>query len=504
MAISWGYSPKVEKYIPLGDFPADRYLIIAQQVIENLGWKLSHLSASGIIAYTGLSAASYSEEISIRINSNFAIFKSECIGIQLLFTDYGKNAQNQEKFFAEFEYVQFHLKDIWQDRISGFNTHVATQDDAYFNQAPLKVKDRIKNIFYLFWPQNGYLVTPAIVNLNIAYFFLIIGVLVFTMIGAPADPVAAANKVYLMFGIGERNHILKGEFWRLLTQQFIHFSFSHLFFNLYALIYIGLMIENKLGSGKTLAIYLLSGTCGSIFSIYTHHNGLIAGASGAILGMFGAFLALLVSNAFEKNANKALLISTLILVAYMLISGYFSLRADNTAHIAGLISGFLFGYLLYNSILLTRPVSLLARSAIIGMSMVVVLALTYKFLPRYQTEEYEKLKQEYVRNDEVFSSIFFKLGADLSSQDKLEVIRKSAIAPIDSNIALLRKMSNLTLLEPDQADLSYRIKVAGKSHVVALSLYNFYKAGGVYNRQLKQAIQDNINEINKLKYEQSQ
>jgi hypothetical protein len=36
MNISWGYSPKIEKYIPLGDFSPEKYLIIARQAIENL------------------------------------------------------------------------------------------------------------------------------------------------------------------------------------------------------------------------------------------------------------------------------------------------------------------------------------------------------------------------------------------------------------------------------------------------------------------------------------
>ena len=71
MSISWGYSPKTEKFIPLGNFPADKYLIVAQQAIENLGWKLSHISETGLIAYTPISFQSYSEEIAIRIQNNF-------------------------------------------------------------------------------------------------------------------------------------------------------------------------------------------------------------------------------------------------------------------------------------------------------------------------------------------------------------------------------------------------------------------------------------------------
>lgn len=90
MAIAWGYSPKIEKYIPLGDFPADKYLVVVAQVIENLGWKLSHVSEVGIIAYTPISLQSYSEEISIRIEHNFAVVKSECVGYKCFLMTMGR------------------------------------------------------------------------------------------------------------------------------------------------------------------------------------------------------------------------------------------------------------------------------------------------------------------------------------------------------------------------------------------------------------------------------
>lgn len=348
MSFEWGYSPKVEKFIPLGDFPADRYLIIARQAIENLGWKLSHLSASGIIAYTGLSVQSYSEEISIRIISNFAVFKSECIGVQLLFTDYGKNQQNLDKFFHEFEYVEYHLKDIWEERLQDFHAHIAQHDDSYLDQAPLKAKNRIKNVLYLFYPQKDYLVTPVIMILNIflwlAKLFAIVGMSAVFHAQLAERSLRGMDilmKVNYYFGVNSRWLTLDGQWWRLLSSQFFHFSLAHLFFNMYALVYIGLMIENKLGSVKTLFIYLLSGTCGALLSVYSHELGFLAGASGAIMGMFGAFLALLLSQAFEKTANKALLISTLILVAYMLLSGFIGEnRIDNAAHLGGLVSGF--------------------------------------------------------------------------------------------------------------------------------------------------------------------
>ena len=172
MNISWGYSPKIEKFIPLGDFPMDRYLIIARQAIENLGWNLSHISERGIIAYTPISLQSYSEEISVRIENNFAITKSECVGIQMLFNDYGKNALNLQQFFDEFDYVEFHLKDVWEESLVKFHDFVDTQDPDYFEKAPLTAKNKIKNVLYLFFPQKNYVVTPILILMNSVYYLI--------------------------------------------------------------------------------------------------------------------------------------------------------------------------------------------------------------------------------------------------------------------------------------------------------------------------------------------
>ncbi|RZJ90400.1 MAG: hypothetical protein EOO20_08245, partial [Chryseobacterium sp.] len=232
MGARWGYSPKFEQFIPLADFPADRYLIIAKQAIANLGWKLSHISESGIIAYTGISLQSYSEEVSIRIKFNFAIFKSECVGIQLLFNDYGKNEENAEKFFHEFEYVEFHLKDNWEQQLLDFE-HVKTYaDDAYFEKSPLAAKYKIKNVLYLFFPRKGYVVTPILVNLNILMFiFTSLAIRIFLMKHhqeglSYADGPATAEQVFAGLGAGTRTLVENGQWWRVITCQFFHFSIS--------------------------------------------------------------------------------------------------------------------------------------------------------------------------------------------------------------------------------------------------------------------------------------
>lgn len=488
MSVRWGYSPKVEKFIPLGDFPADKYLIIAKRVIENLGWKLSHLSESGIIAYTNISFQSYSEEVSIRIDSNFAIFKSECLGIQLLFNDYGKNELNLDRFFDEFEYVQFHLKDVWEAELVAYHAYIAVQDDGYFEEAPLAVKDKIKNVFYLFYPQRGYLVTPILININILY-WLICMVLMSIKAGylkgqhVPAEDWGMlAKELWLQFGANSRDLVLKGEAWRLLTHQFVHFNFSHLFFNMYALAYVGLMVENRLGSAKTLMIYLLSGICGGLISVINYKIGFMGGASGAVTGLFGAFLALLVSRSFEKNAAKAMIISTVIVESLILINGLLGRNVDNAAHAGGLVSGFIIAYLLYNPVILRVKNSIHLRA---GISFLLVFALAmgvYSYAPRYDIEGYVSLRAQFLANESHFSKVYY-ITSDLSKEEKMRIVKEDGLGVWKKNLALVKQMEKMVLIDNHKSDLAFRSKIAHMGYGICELMYQDYKADSKAHRK---------------------
>lgn len=474
MEISWGYSPKIEKYIPLEEFPSDQYLIIARQAVENLGWTLSHLSESGLIAYTGLSFQSYSEEISIRIVSNFAIVKSECIGVQMLFNDYGKNALNLDKFFHEFEYVEFHLKDVWEERLDSFHAYIKTQDETYFERAPLTAKNKIKNVFYLFAPRKGYVVTPIVMNLNIFYWLfggLIFG-LYFGITGQRPDSV---DEIYLLMGANNRSLVLDGQVWRLVSSIFMHLTLSHLFFNMYALVYIGLMIENKYGSWKTLAIYLLSGIAGSLSSLVFHdEHWIMIGASGAIMGMFGGFLALLLSRSFEKNATRALLISTVFLVAIMLVNGLMSAKVDNAAHFGGLIWGFVIGsifadwrFVRLNEVV--RYVMAFVLTASIG---VAVFFLT----PNYQLKQFAGLRQQFAINSVAFNRIY-AIDRDLSREEKMQLVRVSGIDVWEKNLQVVKKMEGLVLDEESKVYRAFTKKIALTGYKASEMMYLEYQTG---------------------------
>lgn len=444
MDISWGYSPKIEKYIPLGDFLTEKYLIIARQAIENLGWNLSHISESGLIAYTPISFQSYSEEISIRIVGNFAIVKSECIGIQLLFNDYGKNAANLEKFFHEFEYVEFHLKDVWNESIAKFRDLISTQDDEYFEKAPLTAKNKIKNVLYLFYPQKGYLATPILLIINIVYYlFIAVFSFLYAIYFAQYNVPDLFKDFGKYIGASSKDLVLGGDFWRLITYQFVHWGIYHIFFNMYALVYIGLMVEHKLGAKKYLITYLLSGVCGGLLSILVHDEGYIGGASGPIFGIFGAFLALLLNKTFEKNATRAMLISTITVCAIMLLNGLRG-KIDNTAHIGGLISGFLICWLLINEQIAGLKVKQSWRYAAVGIFVSGFTALILFLTPVYQSEKFDQLEEKFKENTKAYLKIR-AIPKDLPTLQKLKLVRTSGIEVWQKNLYIVAEMKQLEL-----------------------------------------------------------
>lgn len=88
--------------------------------------------------------------------------------------------------------------------------------------------------------------------------------------------------------------------WRFLTSIFLHGSFTHLFFNMFALFLFGTILERKVGSKEFLKIFLLGGIIGSLIYFLTIVSGIASpvpalGASGGVYAILGA-LAILTPN----------------------------------------------------------------------------------------------------------------------------------------------------------------------------------------------------------------
>jgi membrane associated rhomboid family serine protease len=87
-----------------------------------------------------------------------------------------------------------------------------------------------------------------------------------------------------------------GHWWQLLTYQFLHGGFWHLFFNSWAIFVFGPPVEAILGKGRMLFLYLMSGVMGGLVQmlcswLWPNHFGIlgVVGASAGAFGLVAAF-----------------------------------------------------------------------------------------------------------------------------------------------------------------------------------------------------------------------
>ncbi|MCL6570747.1 MAG: rhomboid family intramembrane serine protease [Bacillus sp. (in: Bacteria)] len=145
---------------------------------------------------------------------------------------------------------------------------------------------------------------------------------------------------------GVNLYIMEGELWRLITPIFIHAGFSHMLFNSFSLVLFGPGLERMLGSGQFLFVYLLSGLIANVATLllepltYTH-----VGSSGAIFGLFGYYIAIIIFRKRMMSQQNSQLILTILVIS--LIMTFLQANINITAHIFGLIGGFLLGAVPY-------------------------------------------------------------------------------------------------------------------------------------------------------------
>ena len=138
--------------------------------------------------------------------------------------------------------------------------------------------------------------------------------------------------------------IADGQYWRLFSAIFLHAGLLHIGFNAYALWLFGRGIEGSLGRTWFVVIYFVSGFLASAASYaFGPVTALAVGASGAIFGIFGAFIAYNYRRRHTAigaaNLRSAL---TLVLLNALLAIGYRAI--DWRAHLGGLVAGLLVGY----------------------------------------------------------------------------------------------------------------------------------------------------------------
>lgn len=142
--------------------------------------------------------------------------------------------------------------------------------------------------------------------------------------------------------------LIGNEYYRLLTAMFMHFGINHIINNMIVLFALGDHLERALGHFKYLFLYLACGISSNVISMIlsgVESSVVSAGASGAIFGVAGALLsAVLINRGRLENLSTRQLMVMIVLSLYL---GFTESGVDNVAHISGLLSGIIFGVLLY-------------------------------------------------------------------------------------------------------------------------------------------------------------
>jgi membrane associated rhomboid family serine protease len=172
---------------------------------------------------------------------------------------------------------------------------------------------------------TGALVTKTLVAINIAVYIITVA-----QGSGLNSPGGTLFDKWLLYGPAVAN----GDWWRLITSAFLHASILHIAFNMYFLWFVGSAVEQALGRGRFLLIYIVSGLAGSAGAlVYSGQGARTVGASGAIFGILGAALVL------ERQRNYVLGGSALALVVINLVLSFAISGISIGGHIGGLIGG---------------------------------------------------------------------------------------------------------------------------------------------------------------------
>jgi membrane associated rhomboid family serine protease len=162
-------------------------------------------------------------------------------------------------------------------------------------------------------------VTFALIGINVIVFLLML--------------VSGIDQAATQWGMFPPSIALDNEWWRLLTNAFMHGGWLHIAFNMYVLYALGPTLERLLGHSRYLVLYLMAALGGAVCSYaFSDVMTVAVGASGAIFGLMGALVV----------AGRKLrydITQVLILLAVNFAIGFMAPGVDWRAHVGGLVVG---------------------------------------------------------------------------------------------------------------------------------------------------------------------
>jgi membrane associated rhomboid family serine protease len=179
------------------------------------------------------------------------------------------------------------------------------------------------------------IVTKTLIAINVAVWLAMLAT--GSSISSSAGTIFEKGALFAS-GIDSQGHVVgvaHGQWYRLVTAMFLHASLLHIAFNMLALWWVGRPLEQRIGRGRFLLVYFVSGLAGSAGALFQAPFSPTVGASGAIFGLFGAILVL------ERKGSYVLGGSVLGLILINLVFSFTIPGISWGGHVGGLIGGML-------------------------------------------------------------------------------------------------------------------------------------------------------------------
>lgn len=418
-------------------YNADSLLLFAFGTFEKLGWNVKYAGQNLLVAHTISKWNFVGEEITVTTVEGSLTVTSKMVQGQIADLA-GKNKKHLQAFATAYSEIRAAFSDElmtgWRQKLDLLTEKTAELSADQGRQT--EEVDAIMNIS----GGNRYL-TYILIGINVLVFAL--------MVADGVSFIDPTGQDMVDWGASYRPFVYGGEWWRILTCVFVHIGIIHLLFNMYALYMIGNYLEPMLGKPRFIISYLCSGVFASLVSVWWHDPPVAsAGASGAIFGMYGLFLALLSTNLIPKQARNQMLQSIGIFVGYNLLYGM-KAGVDNAAHIGGLISGMMIGYVFYFDLRNRK-----SRTAF-GMKPILVAAVTvvfvFVYLKNNSTGTMIKDQESFSRTMEHFAALeelaleAMQSGDTTTKDVYLERLKKTALTDWVHCVDLFEESKTLKL-----------------------------------------------------------
>lgn len=172
---------------------------------------------------------------------------------------------------------------------------------------------------------TDFIVTKVLIGLNVLVFLAQV-----VQSGSFTQPV---SEIFFRGALAAPPIAQADQWYRLVTCAFLHGSVLHIFFNMLMLWWFGRPLEQLLGRGRFLAIYVISILAGSAGALLLNPTTYTVGASGAVFGILGAGLIL------ERNNINVFGGSALIIVILNLALSFTLNSVSIGGHVGGLVAG---------------------------------------------------------------------------------------------------------------------------------------------------------------------